>query len=335
MTIQLALISVVTAAAFGGGEPQTLLVPSEYATIQSAIEAASAGDEVVVAPGLYYEAVDFLGKAITVRSSDGPLVTTIDPFKEDPPRCDQREPCVQFTTSEGRDSVLRGFTLTDGLGFFKGGGCSFEGGGVYILQASPTIEDCIFFENSHQAGGLAFSIGSPRIDGCYFEANESAVRGEGIGAHAEFYDCVFRAHGDTVFISSSATVTLERCRIFSSSVAGLRGGAHATAVVIDSVFGENFKGVEIAPALELTVSGTLFCDNEIADIEGDYVDAGGNQFLKTCPPLEDIDLDGIVGFTDLLSVLTSWGICVGCPADIDFSGEVNFLDLLSVLAAWG
>ena len=47
-----------------------LPVPGQYGTIQEAIEAASDGDTVVVAPGRYVENIDFKGKAITVRSSE-------------------------------------------------------------------------------------------------------------------------------------------------------------------------------------------------------------------------------------------------------------------------
>ena len=71
-----ALVSalIITAAVQG----DIISVPVDQVTIQDAINAASDGDEVVVAPGTYPEVIDFSGKAITLRSSDGATVTTID-----------------------------------------------------------------------------------------------------------------------------------------------------------------------------------------------------------------------------------------------------------------
>ena len=47
-------------------------------SIQAAIVAAVDGDEIVVAPGTYFETINFIGKAVTLRSSGGAEVTTID-----------------------------------------------------------------------------------------------------------------------------------------------------------------------------------------------------------------------------------------------------------------
>src|SRR5260370_7806093 len=53
-------------------------VPATQPTIQAAINAASNGDTVLVAPGTYTENINFGGKAITGTSSGGPSVTIID-----------------------------------------------------------------------------------------------------------------------------------------------------------------------------------------------------------------------------------------------------------------
>jgi endonuclease/exonuclease/phosphatase family metal-dependent hydrolase len=53
----------------------------------------------------------------------------------------------------------------------------------------------------------------------------------------------------------------------------------------------------------------------------------------------DLDGDGVVGFGDLLAVLSAFGACpaapADCPADFDGSGDVGFPDLLQILAAFG
>ena len=76
-------------------------VPGDQPTIQAGIDVAMNGDEVVVAPGTYFEAINFLGKAITLRSSDGPEVTIID-------ATDLFSSVVTCDTGEGADTVLDG-----------------------------------------------------------------------------------------------------------------------------------------------------------------------------------------------------------------------------------
>ncbi|MBT4767512.1 MAG: hypothetical protein HOO04_04050, partial [Phycisphaerae bacterium] len=50
----------------------------DFETIQEAVKSASNFDDVLVAPGVYTETLNPLGKRLAIRSSDGPLSTIID-----------------------------------------------------------------------------------------------------------------------------------------------------------------------------------------------------------------------------------------------------------------
>ena len=92
------------------GTAAIINVPGDYPTIQQAIDAAAGGDTVLVAPGTYIENIRFKGKAIIVKSSDGPHVTTIDGNHT------KGLSVVSFIDEEGFGSVLEGFTITNGAG---------------------------------------------------------------------------------------------------------------------------------------------------------------------------------------------------------------------------
>ncbi len=56
-----------------------------------------------------------------------------------------------------------------------------------------------------------------------------------------------------------------------------------------------------------------------------------------CPvPVDpcDLDVDGVVGITDFLILLSSWGPCAKCQADFDGDGAVGIVDMLALLAQW-
>jgi parallel beta-helix repeat protein len=142
----------------------TILVPEDYATIQDAIDNASDGDIIEVGPGNYNGEgnwdIDFLGLAITVRSSDGPDDTTIDCSGSEGHRG------FYFRRNEGPDSVLRGFTI-------KGTtmpGSNDIGGGILCEVSSPSIVDCVIEEcAAENGGGIGVNRGSPAIIDCVIE----------------------------------------------------------------------------------------------------------------------------------------------------------------------
>jgi parallel beta-helix repeat protein len=139
-------------------------VPIEYPTIQSAIDASVDGDTVVVVPGTYTGPgnwdLDFLGKAITVRSvvPTDPLVvagTIID--------CNDTSGSqhygFNFHNSEDANSVLAGFTITNSR--YNAIRCS----------SNPTITNCIITGNTGTSAGGIYCGGSPTITNCIISNN--------------------------------------------------------------------------------------------------------------------------------------------------------------------
>src|SRR6185437_9096504 len=135
-----------------------------YTTIQSGIDAAQNGDTVLVAPGTYKENIDFKGKAITVTSSGGAASTIIDGGAT------PGLAVVAFQSNENRASILSNFTIRNGgPNTFN----SSAGGGIYILEASPTILNNIITEN--QCNGIDDYLGAALIQGNIISATSHAA----------------------------------------------------------------------------------------------------------------------------------------------------------------
>ena len=112
----------------------------EYQTIQAAIDAAMDGDTVLAADGTYTGSgnknILFYGKAITVKSENGPWNCIIDG--------ENNGRGFNFTNEEGENSVLSGFTIINGYAGLSDVG--FTGGGINCHYfSSPTIIDCVPF----------------------------------------------------------------------------------------------------------------------------------------------------------------------------------------------
>jgi hypothetical protein len=151
-----------------------LHVPSEYLTIQAAIDAAVYGDTVVVADGIYTgngnRDIDFLGKAITVRGENGAANCIID--------CQGNETEHHrgfiFQNDEGPNSIISGVTIINGF--------AESGGAIYCTgRSSPTIRCCLIMRNrAYRGGGICTEEGgrcSPLIIGCVVVDN-TAVEDE-------------------------------------------------------------------------------------------------------------------------------------------------------------
>ncbi|HLE48870.1 MAG TPA: hypothetical protein VI819_02445 [Patescibacteria group bacterium] len=154
--LKLVLVSVLTPFFIlfpGKVFASQLEVPSQYSTIQSAIDIAQTGDVVNVAAGTYNEVINFEGKDIVVQGN-GAAFTTID-------GTGINSSVVSAVTGESNLAKLQGFTVIGGSGTIISSGNPRCGGGVYVRDSSITLQDLIINNNIAQEGRAVCFISSP------------------------------------------------------------------------------------------------------------------------------------------------------------------------------
>jgi beta propeller repeat protein len=188
-TILLSLFLLLISTARSPAE--TRLVPGNYRTIQLAINASSDGDVVFVSPGTYRGNINFLGKNITVTSTDPDdseiVATTIISGSG-------QGSVVTFENGESPEVVLSGFTITGGYGTvdttIPEAGYIYWGSGIFCSNSSPTIKNNVISNNNGPfriegneiaalgyGGGIATVLASPIITNNILKDNSAYAGG--------------------------------------------------------------------------------------------------------------------------------------------------------------
>lgn len=240
--------------------PQALLVPAQYPTIQAAINSASllVRDTVLVSDGVYYENLDFKGKAVVVTSLNGPQFTSIDGS--------QLGPVVSMTSEENTNAVLTGFTLTNGIY------------GVYFNSSSPTICSNVIV---NCGTGILGGYGSPLILDNY------------IAGSADLGMYVFDGNGGLSVLQGNIVVTnlgggilvngYDFSPIISNNLIqgndgdGLATYENASPSIVQNVIADNDGNGIYADASYYNNTGPYIIDNTIADNSGDGILLGIDQ----------------------------------------------------------
>jgi len=248
-------------------------VPDVYPAIQAAIDDASDGDTIWIADGQYSGEgnfdIDFKGKAITVKSENGPDNCIID--------CQFKGRGFDFHDGEGEKSVLDGVKIINGsVGGF--------GGGIKCTASSPTIINCIIKGNSagEYGGGMCNSYGSsPKLTNCTFSENSAESKLSALGSGGGICNLVdsspvitnctfsmnFANHsGGGIYNSENSNPILTKCT-FTANTARHGGGIYncydstprlANCIFIGNMaeYGGAVKNSEAVPILNnCTISG--------------------------------------------------------------------------------
>lgn len=236
---------------YGGPGNETIFVELGE-SIQAAIDAASDGWTIDLAYGVHYgQDIDLRGKRIRLRGAIGvdgyglPYgLSTIRPIGY--------ARVFDIHQGEGPDTTIEHLIIERGWALVSNG--YDRGAGMLIRDASPTVRNCIFRENSAILGaGLAIDLDSaPSLIDCTFEGN-----------HAD--------HGGGLAILGNSAPFIERVRIRANAAygqpIGSGGGILAepatSAVIVDGVICGNYPDQINGPVIE---DGDL-CVNETCDID--------------------------------------------------------------------
>jgi len=252
---------------------------ADFSTIQAAIDDSNDGDTVLVADGTYTgdgnRDIEFHGKAITVKSENGPADCIID--------CQSLGNGLRFHAGEGWDTILDGFTVTNAYDAGTGGrGIECDD------YSSPTITRCIV---TGTGSGIEVCKSSVRISNCVAANNNTGIA------------CV---------VNGSATIT--NCTVVDNSQSGIYCKYDSIATVANCIVRGNGGGqislyngsaaIVTYSNIEGGWSGEGNIDGDPCFVTADYyrllpgsvcIDAGTNSPEMGLP---DIDIEGYARSTD-------------------------------------
>ncbi|MGB8658577.1 MAG: right-handed parallel beta-helix repeat-containing protein [Candidatus Zixiibacteriota bacterium] len=259
-------------------------VPADSSTIQGGINGAIDGDTVLVAPGTYYECINFEGKKILLISEGGPETTIIE-------KAYGGVGIVTFYSAEDSNSIIDGFSVRNAVTQGSQGAvtCSNSsprirnciittnsGIGLYCYNSTPIIEFSSIVENSG-AGIYLYAQGNPRIENnlvshnlsdgifMYFICNptiknNTIIRNSGCGIRMN-YDC-----------SPDIVNTIVALNGYSGISSDQEYQSYPTITYCD-VWNNNPDYEGTAPGTECISADPIFCDT-----------ATGNYRLQTSSP---------------------------------------------------
>ncbi len=332
-------------------------------------EAQASGDTVLVGAGVYVgtrnKDLTFDGKAVTLRSEDGPAVTIID--------CQNSGRGFNFNAGEGAGAGVDGFTI-------RNGSVVGNGGAIYCEGSSPTITNCTIKGNTASDDGGAISCywySDPQIINCRITGN-ALTDGNGGGIYCErssptITNCQITDNftgssgdGGGLYCYDGSSPTITNCTVannWARFYAGIYCYLNSSPTITNSIVwgntypdmcayngsvptvtysdvgngtGEPWFGTGCIEMDPLFVSGPLhdyYLSQTAAgqDDDSPCVNTGSDTAANLGLDALTTRTDGVpdTGIVDM-----GYHSPAPVPGDVDGNGVVDGLDLTAVLTAW-
>jgi predicted outer membrane repeat protein len=239
-------------------------VPSEYATIQSAIDAAVNGDTVIISPGTYTgpgnRDIDFKSKDITVRSIDPNDPNVVSATVID---CQKQGRGFYLNGCDG--AAISGLTITNGY--------AETGGGIQCQESLVTIFNCRIISNETKkgeddigfpnpkkgtnggnGGGICCISCEPTIRRCFISNNTTGTGGSPDYLWAGWYG---GGNGGGVYCSNCLQITIQECVIRDNTTgAGSEGNG-----ITHGGAGGNGAGIYCEGSCSLIIHNSTITEN--------------------------------------------------------------------------
>ncbi len=250
-------------AAAGNNTPPYESPATAAHDIGSAVAACTGTDTILVAGGDYVETISITSTVRLLGSWDAGFNT--QDMAAHPTRLQGGGSAIRFFSGSGSFGMVDAFVFHDCLGGnYSSPSNGKHGGGIYSVNASPTLSNCLFQHNI-AATGLDFGLGgaiclvggSPVIQGCTFTDN-------------------LATQGGAVAIFEGANVTMRDCQLDASSCSGsLENNLGSALYVQDSTL--DMAGTQITNSTAAYAGGGIYLNNSQGVVDGCVI--SGNSAL--------------------------------------------------------
>jgi hypothetical protein len=222
--------------------------PSDFNSIQEAIDNIVGYGTIEVRPGIYYENISFYGKEITVTSTNPDDVNIVGTTVIDGNGVGN---VVTFNNGETDTSVLLGLTIQNGQE------------GIYCYKSDPLIRKCVAIANTD--AGIYCDGAEPFIEEGTVRSNDYGINGSGSATPIILETIV----EENVTGINNCDGEISDCKIIANSLYGLSGcdGEISSCEIIEN----SSQGIRVCQGqiTNCTISG-----NGGPGVGGYYVSGG-------------------------------------------------------------